>query len=270
MIRKLLFLLILAVCLPLSAQKSAILVVQFGTSLDEGRAASLDVLFDRIQKSHSTYEVREAYASPRIRAALQKRGIVKKSAEEALLQLSLDGYEKVYVQPTFLMDGVEMNLLREDVQKVSPFFKEIKVGVPILYDIEDCQKVCEVLKKRPAARNEGIMYVGHGNEYASNAIYSMLSNMLKADGMENVYMGTVEGWPDLETSVAQLKGAKLKTVTLIPFLLSSGVHAHEDIDGDWRPALEEMGFKVEVYFHGLGENPEFQSILFEHLETLLK
>ena len=251
--------------LNVSAQKTAILLTQFGTSQDEGRKTSLDVLVQEAQKAHPDCEVREAYASPRIRKALEKKGIHKDSAEDALLRLKLDGYTRVLVQPTFLMDGVEMGLLRDDVNRASAFFQEIKIGNPLLYTLEDFKQVVEILMERQPQKDEVIMYVGHGNEYASNAVYSMLNNMLHEAGMKQVYMGTVEGWPDLETSVNQLKGVKAKSVTLIPFLLACGVHAHEDIDGEWKPAIEKAGFKSEVYFHGLGENPKIQQLLLKHL-----
>lgn len=263
-------LLLLGVTLQLNAQqkKAAILVTQFGTSFDEGRKASLDVLFNVIKAAYPEYEVREAFSSPRIRKALEKKGIHKDSAEEALLRLKLDGYENIIVQPTFLMDGVEMGLLREDVKKVASFFKEIKLGVPILNSVDDFKVMAEILKERQIQKNELVMYVGHGNELSSNAVYSMLGNMLRKDGQNHIFMGTIEGWPDLETSVNQLKGLKAKKVTLIPFLLASGVHAHEDIDGEWRPAIEKLGFEVEVHFHGLGENEKVQQLVLKHLNEL--
>lgn len=270
MIKRFFFLLLLCVTLQVNAQqkKGAILVAQFGTSYDEGRKASLDVLFNVIKNAYPEYEVREAFTSPRIRKALEKKGIHKDSAEEALLRLKLEGYESVIVQPTFLMDGVEMGLLREDVNKVSPFFKKIKVGIPILNSVEDFKAMTAILKERQTAKNELVMYVGHGNELSSNAVYSMLGNMLRNDGQTNIFVGTIEGWPDLETSVNQLKGLKAKKVTLIPFLLASGVHAHEDIDGEWRPAIEKLGYNVEVHFHGLGENEKVQQLVLKHLNEL--
>ena len=73
-----------------SAQKQAILVVQFGTSNDEGRAAALDVLFSDIKARYPQYEVREAYTSPTIRRILAKKNVKKDSATDALLRLHLD------------------------------------------------------------------------------------------------------------------------------------------------------------------------------------
>ena len=65
-------------------------------------------------------------------------------------------------------------------------------------------------------------------------------------------------------------GKKFKKVTLIPFLMVSGVHAHEDIDGEWKPALEEKGYKVDVRFHGLGENAKVRTLILKHLAEAMK
>lgn len=249
------------------AQKKAILVVQFGTTNDEGRKASLDVIFKDIKDSCAQYEVREAYSAPRVRKGLLKKGIKKDSAVDALLRLHLDGYDEVYVQPTFILDGVEMNMLRDDVASVSRFFKKIEVGMPLLYNLEDFKTARDILAKREAGKKEAVLYVGHGNAFASTGAYTMLGDMMQKDG--NVFVGTIEGWPDLDTSVGAINNRKFKSVTVIPLLLACGVHVHEDIEGEWRPALEKKGFKVDIYAHGLGENKEFRDFIIAHLKTLL-
>ena len=251
-----------------SAQKQAILVVQFGTSNDEGRAAALDVLFSDIKARYPQYEVREAYTSPTIRRILAKKNLKKDSATDALLRLHLDGYDKVYVMPTFLLDGVEMNMLRDEVRGVEKFFKEVKVGNPILYQIEDFHAVADLLTQKSLGKKEAVMYVGHGNKFASSGAYSMLCQIMKQKG--SYFVGTIEGWPDLDASVDMIDTKTYKQVSVVPMLLASGVHVREDIDGEWRPAFEKKGFKVEVTFKGLGEDKAFREFIIGHLEELLK
>lgn len=263
--------LIMALCLcffagNISAQKQAILLAQFGTSNTEGRTRSLDVIFQEVKAAHPEAEVREAYTSPTIRRILDKKGIHKDDVTSALLRLHLDGYDEIWVQPTFLLDGIEMNMLREDVAQVSHFFKKVEVGTPLLYTIDDFKSMVELLQEQTLAKGEALLYVGHGNNLSSTATYPMMGQMLQASGKQ-FYMGTVEGWPDLETSVAMLPGKKVvHKVKLIPFLLACGVHAHEDIDGEWRPALEKAGYEVEVVFQGLGELPEVRQLLYKHIK----
>lgn len=250
------------------AQKQAILVVQFGTSNDEGRTTALDVLFNDVKQQYANYEVRECYTSPTIRRILAKKGVKKESATDALLRLHLDGFDQVFVMPTFLLDGVEMSMLRDEVRTVSQFFKEIKVGNPVLYKLEDFHAVADLLTKQLPAKDEAVLFVGHGNEYASTGAYTMLGQIMQQKG--NYMVGTIEGWPDLESSVAMVNPKKFKRVQVIPLLLAAGVHVREDIDGEWRPALEEKGFQVQVSNHGLGEDKAFRNLILSHLEQLLK
>lgn len=250
------------------AQKQAILVVQFGTSNDQGRTLALDVLFDEVKQRYPQYEVRECYTSPTIRRILAKKGLKKDSATDALLRLHLDGYDEVFVMPTFLLDGVEMNMLRDDVRQVEGFFKQVKVGNPMLYKIEDFHAVTDLLTRQVPAKNEAFVFVGHGNQYASSGAYTMLCQMMQQKG--SYYVGTIEGWPDLEASVAMVNPKLYKRVQVIPFLLAAGVHVREDVDGEWRPAFEKQGFQVEVSFKGLGEDKAFRQFILQHLDELLK
>lgn len=250
------------------AQKSAILVVQFGTSNTEGREASLDVIMNDVKEQFVDYEVREAYTSPTIRRILDKKGMKKDSPTDALLRLHLDGYDKVIVAPTFLLDGVEMNKLREDVKALSSLFVEIKLGNPLLYNVDDFHIVTDILTKQALGKKEAILYVGHGNQFASTGAYAMLGLMLRQKG--NYYMGTVEGWPDRDASVAMIDSKACKNVRVIPFLLAAGVHAREDIEGEWVEALQQKGFKVEMSLHGLGESADIRNIFINKIKDLAK
>lgn len=49
--------------------------------------------------------------------------------------------------------------------------------------------------------------------------------MLKAGGLTNFHVGTIEGYPTFDTMLAQLKAGKAKRVTLIPFMFVAGDHA---------------------------------------------
>ena len=70
--------------------------------------------------------------------------------------------------------------------------------------------------------------------------------------------GTIEGYPTFETMLAQLKAAKAKSVTLVPFMFVAGDHAKNDIAGEWREMLEKEGYTVHVRMEGLGQIPEIQ------------
>ena len=202
--------------------------------------------------------MREAYISPIVRRRLEKQGVHKDSPVDALLKLRSEGYSHVLIQSTTLIEGSEMTSVRRDAESVKPFFKEIKVGNPLLYTVEDCEKVIEILTQE------------HGNQLPSTATYAMLDYMMKAHGLKNFHVSTIEGYPTLDATLAQLKETRPKQVTLIPLLLVCGNHTKEDIVGVWKPEMEKAGYQANVRMQGLGEQPAIRKLYMEHIEALLK
>lgn len=163
-----------------------------------------------------------------------------------------------------------MTSVRRDAESVKPFFKEIKVGNPLLYTVEDCEKVIEILTQEQPGKKEDVIYVGHGNQLPSTATYAMLDYMMKVHGLKNFHVSTIEGYPTLDATLAQLKETRPKQVTLIPLLLVCGNHTKEDIVGVWKPEMEKASYQVNVRMQGLGELPAIRKLYMEHVEALLK
>lgn len=260
-------------------EKAALLMVHFGTTHDDTRAQTIDAINAKVRTSFPGLEFREAYTSRIVIRRLKARGIGKATPLDALLRLRSEGYTHVIVQSTNIIDGVEMESLRRDVESVLPFFKEIRVGNPLLYSVEDAEKVAGVLGKRLGTPSEGtrkkksgthIVLVGHGTYTPSTAAYSQMDYMLKAAGLSNFHVGTIEGYPTFETMLSQLKAAKARSVTLVPFMFVAGDHAKNDIAGDWKEALEKEGYTVNTRLEGLGQVPEIQDIFIEHIRFGLK
>lgn len=257
--------------------KAALLMVHFGTTYDDTRTLNIDAINAKAQSAFPELKFQEAYTSRIIIRRLKERGIQKLTPLDALLKLRSEGYTHIIVQSTNIIDGVEMESLRRDVENVLPFFKEIRVGTPLLYSVEDAEKVVEILGNRLNASIQGkkvakenIVLVGHGTYTPSTAIYSQMDYMLKANGLSNFHVGTIEGYPTFETMLAQLKAAKAQKVTLVPFMFVAGDHAQNDIAGDWKEALEKEGFTVNTRLEGLGQIPEIQDIFIDHIYFGLK
>ena len=248
-------------------EKAALLMVHFGTTHDDTRAQTIDAVNAQARKAFPDLEFREAYTSRIIIRRLKARGIDKPTPLDALLQLRGEGYTHIIVQSTNIIDGVEMESLRRDVESVLPFFKEIRVGTPLLYSVEDAEKVAGILGRRLDASvrqgakkksQEHFVLVGHGTYTPGTAAYSQ------------IHVGTIEGYPTFETMLAQLKAAQAKSVTLIPFMFVAGDHAKNDIAGEWREMLEKEGYTVHVRMEGLGQIPEIQEIFADHIRFGLK
>ena len=254
--------------------KAALLMVHFGTTYDETRTKTIDAINAKARETFPELTLREAWTSRIILRRLKARGIEKPTPLDALLQLRAEGFTHVIVQSTTLLDGAEMESLRRDVAGVEPFFKEIRVGTPLLYSVEDCEKVASVLAARHATAADAkkkahVVLVGHGTYTPATATYSQMDHLLKAAGHPLFHVATLEGYPTFETVKASLKAAGARKVTLVPFLFVAGDHATNDIATDWKEALEAEGLQVDCRMEGLGEIPEIQDLYLDHIRFSL-
>ena len=248
------------------AQDTALMMVHFGTTYDDTRAKTIDAINDLARTSSPL--VREAYTSRIVIKRLAQRGINKPTPIDALLQLRAEGYRNVVVQPTYIIDGIEMDRLRDDIRQVRPFFDSIRISTPLLYTVEDCKQVCSVLTQRHPAnakKREHVLFVGHGTEGPATALYSQLDHIFCDQGHPNYHVATIEGYPTLDTAISQLKEQHAKHVTLVPLLFVAGDHANNDIAHDWKERLQQEGFTVDVRIEGLGEVPEIQALYLQKL-----
>ena len=262
--------LVLLCSAPCWAQDTALLMVHFGTTYDETRAKTIDAINEKAVKAFPQLKVREAYTSRIVMKRLAQRGIRKDTPVDALLKLCSEGIKTVKVQPSYIIDGIEMDRRRQDVEQVRPFFDSIWVSTPLLYSVEDAEKVCDILVNRHPAdskKREHVLFIGHGTEGPATALYSQLDYMLRANGHSNYHVATIEGYPTQQTALAQIKAMKGKKVTLVPLLFVAGDHANNDISVEWKEAFEKEGLAVDVKLEGLGEVPEIQEMYIRRQES---
>lgn len=253
-----------------SGDKIALLMVHFGTTHGDTRALTIDAINQKAREQFPQMEIREAYTSRIIMRILNKRGIRKLNPVEALAQLKAEGYTHVIVQSTNIIDGIEMESLRKDLGLMRPLFKEIRLGMPLLYSPEDYKQVIDCLAEKGQEKTFTIL-VGHGTYTPATAQYAMLDYMLQAEGHTDFAVGTVEGYPTFDNAISRAQAKKkIKQVQLIPFMFVAGDHAKKDIAGDMKEALEKKGYKVSVRMEGLGENPAIQQIYIDHINFIIK
>lgn len=250
--------------------KIALLMVHFGTTHDDTRAVTIDAINRKVMQEFPQMEFREAYTSRIIMRRLAKRGVRKLNPVEALAQLKSEGFTHVIVQSTNIIDGIEMESLRKDIDQMRPLFKEIRLGMPLLYTPEDYKLVIDCLAGKSKEKTFTIL-VGHGTYTPATAQYAMLDYMLQAEGHTDFAVGTVEGYPTFDNAVDRLQGQKkIKQVQLLPFMFVAGDHAKNDIAGDMKEVLEKKGYKVTPLLEGLGEQPAIQQIYIDHIRFILK
>ena len=252
-----------------TGDKAALLMVHFGTTHDDTRALTIEVINEKARNLFPTLEFREAYTSRIVMNRLAKRGIDKKNPIEALAQLKADGYTHVLIQSTNIIDGIEMESLRKDINQMKDLFKEIRLGAPLLYAPEDYEQVIEILTKKGGKKGEMTLLVGHGTYTPATAQYAMLDYMLQAEGHTDFAVTTVEGYPALDDAINRIEGRKgVKKIQLLPFMFVAGDHAKNDIAGDIKTELESQGYQVSVLLEGLGQNPGIQDIFIEHAKFM--
>ena len=257
-------------------EKTGILLVHYGTSNDKSRAQTIDKLNSRVAETFPDCAVVEAYSAPSVIKTLAKRGIKKLYISQALDSLKALGCNKLVVQSTMLLDGVMTEMLRTEVVKVKNDFRAVSVVRPLLYSVDDCQIMIEMLTKSlladksVATKKSQVVLVGHGSDSPANAMYSQIDYLLKAEGKSSWHVGTIEGFPKRENVEQQLKNSKNKNVILVPLLYIAGNHQKEDIDGVWKTQLQTKGYHVDVFGKGIGEMTEIQNMIIGKIDAQIK
>ena len=257
-------------------EKTGILLVHYGTSNDKSRAQTIDKLNSRVAETFPDCAVVEAYSAPSVIKTLAKRGIKKLYISQALDSLKALGCNKLVVQSTMLLDGVMTEMLRTEVVKVKNDFRAVSVVRPLLYSVDDCRTMIEMLTKSlladksVATKKSQVVLVGHGSDSPANAMYSQIDYLLKAEGKSSWHVGTIEGFPKIENVEQQLRNSKNKNVILVPLLYIAGNHQKDDIDGVWKTQLQTKGYLVDVLGKGLGEMAEIQDMIIAKIDAQIK
>ena len=257
-------------------EKTGILLVHYGTSNDKSRAQTIDKLNSRVAETFPDCAVVEAYSAPSVIKTLAKRGIKKLYISQALDSLKALGCNKLVVQSTMLLDGVMTEMLRTEVGKVKNDFRAVSVVRPLLYSVDDCRTMIEMLTKSlladksVATKKSQVVLVGHGSDSPANAMYSQIDYLLKAEGKSSWHVGTIEGFPKIENVEQQLRNSKNKNVILVPLLYIAGNHQKDDIDGVWKTQLQTKGYHVDVLGKGLGEMAEIQDMIIAKIAAQIK
>ena len=255
----------------MNREKRAILVVSFGTSHETTREKTIGAIERDIAAAYPDYEIRRAFTSGMILKALAKRNVKIDNVTEAMERLVNEGFQEVFVQPTHVIPGDEYDKM---VLEVSNFSDQIKIliGTPLLYDTVDYLAVIKaIMEEVPKLSGEtALVLMGHGSEHPINAAYAAMDYRFKEEGYSNVFVGTVEGYPDLEVVLKQVRNFEPKKVILLPLMVVAGDHAVNDMAGDeddsWKTAFQQEGYEVECLLRGLGEFQAIREIYLSHIK----
>ena len=262
--------------------KDAILVMTFGTTFADTRAKTIDAVEAAIQKAHPDIPVFEAYTShiiiDRVKA---KEGIQKMTPEEALSKLKAEGYTRVAVVSLDVIPGMEYSYDSIITKMQMSKFKELSLATPLMYfqgtegEPDQVVDFLNAVKSQfpVMGKEDATLIMAHGTPHPGNAYYSVIQDRIEKLGMNNVFVYSVEGRPNLDDVIPKLKAKGFKNVTLMPIMMVAGDHANNDMAGDdpdsHKSILTKAGFKVNTYIHGLGENENVRALYIQRADEAL-
>ncbi|MDO4490983.1 MAG: sirohydrochlorin cobaltochelatase [Lachnospiraceae bacterium] len=254
--------------------KKAILAVSFGTSFNETRKVTIDAIEADLAAANPDAVVYRAWTSGMILRKIAKRdGVHIDTVPEAFERMEKDGITDVVVQPTHVINGIENDKMMDAARSYSDRFTSVKIGSPLLTTAEDAMECAKALKQEFSfvTDREALVFMGHGSEHYANFVYPAMNYIFEELGMKNFLLGTVEGYPELSSLMADLKKLQPEKIWLAPFMIVAGDHANNDLAGDeedsWKSILEAEGFKTEAVLKGLGEMKSIRTMFVEHAQN---
>ncbi len=249
-----------------------LLVVSFGTSFNDSRAADIGGVEKALAKAYPDWDVRRAFTAQIIINHIQARDDVKiDNMEQALNRAVKNEVKNLVIQPTHLMHGAEYDEMKAAVDAVKDKFDSVEIAEPLLGPVGATETETNADKKATleaavaetvkiaeedsldamAENKKAIVFMGHGTGHEASITYSQMQAQAEELGYKNVFIGTVEGIPE-SSSLPEVKKAVEEagytSIILRPLMVVAGDHANNDM------ASEEEG----SWFYGLANGGEFE------------
>ena len=279
--------------------ENELLVVSFGTSFNDSRAADIKGVEDALQAAYPDWSVRRAFTAQIIINHVQARDGEKiDNMQQALDRAVANGVKNLVVQPTHLMHGAEYDEMNEMLDQYRDKFDTLAVAEPLLGEVgadatvinQDKQDVAQAITAAAvadagydsleAAAADGVAFVfmGHGTSHTAKVSYSQMQTTMDTLGYQNVFIGTVEGEPEdtsCQAVMEAVKAAGYTKVVLRPLMVVGGDHANNDMAGEdadsWASQFQASGSfeQVNCQIAGLGRIPAIQQLYVAHTQAAL-
>ena len=279
--------------------ENELLVVSFGTSFNDSRAADIKGIEDALQAANPDWSVRRAFTAQIIINHVQARDGEKiDNMEQALDRAVANGVKNLVVQPTHLMHGAEYDEMCEAIDEYKDKFESVSIAEPLLGEVgadatvinEDKEAVATAITTEAvktagyedaaaaAADGTAFVFMGHGTSHTAKVSYSQMQTTMETQGYDNVFIGTVEGEPEdtaCEAVIEKVKEAGYTKVVLRPLMVVAGDHANNDMAGadedSWLSQFNAAGCfdSVDTQIAGLGEIADIQQIYVNHTKAAM-
>ncbi len=253
-------------------KKVGILLVAFGSS-EASAQVSFENIDRKVKAKYPDIPVHWAYTSHIIRAKLAQQGRLLDSPEVALAKMQDEKFTHVAVQSLHTIAGEEFHDLRRTVGafKMMGGFQRIVLGNPLLATQEDMQRTAAAIMTtipKERKKTDAVVLMGHGTPHPSNAFYAALMFQLQLED-PNIFVGTVEGYPEIGLIKDLLLKKEIKKAYLMPFMSVAGDHAKNDMAGDedesWKSVLTKAGIECVPILKGSAEFDPFVDIWVDHV-----
>ena len=279
--------------------ENELLVVSFGTSFNDSRAADIKGIEDALQAANPDWSVRRAFTAQIIINHVQARDGEKiDNMQQALDRAVANGVKNLVVQPTHLMHGAEYDEMCEAIDAYKDQFESVSIAEPLLGEVGEDAAVINADKEAvataitaeavkiagyedaaaAAADGTAFVFMGHGTSHTAKISYSQMQTTMQTLGYDNVFIGTVEGEPEdtaCEAVIEKVKEAGYTKVVLRPLMVVAGDHANNDMagadDDSWLSQFKAAGCfdSVDTQIAGLGEIAAIQQIYVDHTQAAM-
>ena len=279
--------------------ENELLVVSFGTSFNDSRAADIKGIEDALQAAYPDWSVRRAFTAQIIINHVQARDGEKiDNMQQAMDRAVANGVKNLIVQPTHLMHGAEYDEMMEMIDSYRDKFESVAVAEPLLGEVGSDATVInsdkEVVAKAvteaavkdagyesldaAAAEKVAFVFMGHGTSHTAKVSYSQMQTTMQTLGYDNVFIGTVEGEPEdtaCDAVIEKVKEAGYTKVILRPLMVVAGDHANNDMAGSdedsWLSQFNAAGCfdSVDTQIAGLGEIADVQQLYVDHTKAAI-
>jgi sirohydrochlorin cobaltochelatase len=184
-----------------------------------------------------------------------------------------EGFTHVAAQTLHTIGGEEYHDLRRTVTAFNLMgeMERVILGYPLLATQDDMARTVDaVLSIVPEnrKRDEAVVLMGHGTHHPSNAFYAALMFQIQRRD-PNIFIGCVEGYPEIDDIQTMLEERRIKKVYLMPFMSVAGDHAKNDMAGDepdsWKSILTAAGYECDIILKGTAEYDVFVDIWVDHI-----
>ena len=251
--------------------KTPVVLTAFGTT--SKAVDTYDYMDKIIGERFPGHEIRWSYTSGMVRNIVKKKQKIElQSAKEVLTELENKGYDQAVVQSLHVLCGTEFHRLINETKECRI---RTSIGLPLLSSPADYSALIAGAGNTFSAHDndEAVILVGHGTEHPVWSSYIALEYLLQKEYDLNIYVGVVEGENSCDRIVQAVKGKRIKSVLLVPFMIVAGVHFKEDLIGDsedsWKGRFEREGIEVRAIDKGLGYYPFIVDIFIDHIKEAL-